>query len=129
MPITHSLSDPPIVNLRTLYRRVFHEAHGVEPAFVPQMQLSSERLFEEMIYHIERHVWAEDVGNIAISYPATWWDHFKARFFPRWALERWPVRWRSEERFITAYYPTFAPPENDKLGHARLEVAEIRHAH
>lgn len=26
-----------------------------------------------------------------VSYPATWWDAFKVRFFPRWALSRWPA--------------------------------------
>lgn len=25
-----------------------------------------------------------------VSYPATWWDAFKLRFFPPWALKRWP---------------------------------------
>lgn len=24
--------------------------------------------------------------------PADWWQHFKQRWFPAWALERWPVR-------------------------------------
>ncbi len=23
--------------------------------------------------------------------PANWWEHFKQRWFPRWALKRWPV--------------------------------------
>ena len=32
--------------------------------------------------------------------PATWWDHFKQRWFPRRALRRWPVR----ERSITTEY-------------------------
>ena len=24
--------------------------------------------------------------------PATWWDHFKQTYFPRWALSKWPVK-------------------------------------
>ena len=27
-----------------------------------------------------------------IAYPATWWDHFKTRWLPRWALLRWPAK-------------------------------------
>lgn len=27
-----------------------------------------------------------------VSYPATWWQAFKQRFFPRWAIKRWPVQ-------------------------------------
>lgn len=26
-----------------------------------------------------------------LSVPANWWQHFKQRFFPAWALRRWPV--------------------------------------
>lgn len=26
-----------------------------------------------------------------LQVPANWWQHFKQRFFPRWALKRWPV--------------------------------------
>ena len=25
--------------------------------------------------------------------PASWWDHFKYRWFPSWALDRWPVEY------------------------------------
>ncbi len=27
-----------------------------------------------------------------IAVPTDWWQHFKARWFPRWALARWPVK-------------------------------------
>lgn len=27
-----------------------------------------------------------------ISYPADWWQAFKFRWFPEWALRRWPVK-------------------------------------
>lgn len=28
----------------------------------------------------------------SVYYPADWWQAFKARWFPRWALKRWPTR-------------------------------------
>lgn len=27
-----------------------------------------------------------------LDYPADWWEHFKQRFFPKWALRRWPCK-------------------------------------
>ena len=27
------------------------------------------------------------------SWPVTWWDHFKERWFPGWALARWPAKY------------------------------------
>ena len=29
--------------------------------------------------------------TVTIEYPADWWQAFKKRWFPGWALERWPV--------------------------------------
>jgi hypothetical protein len=26
-----------------------------------------------------------------LKVPANWWQHFKQRFYPKWALQRWPV--------------------------------------
>lgn len=31
-----------------------------------------------------------------VEWPATWWEHLKERWFPRWALRRWPVRMESK---------------------------------
>ncbi len=28
---------------------------------------------------------------VEVSYPRDWWQHLKARWFPAWALRRWPV--------------------------------------
>ena len=30
-------------------------------------------------------------GGRVLEVPANWWQHFKQRWFPRWALKRWPV--------------------------------------
>lgn len=41
---------------------------------------------------LERKIAANPTGEESIKYPATWWDAFKIRFFPRWARKRWPSR-------------------------------------
>ncbi len=28
-----------------------------------------------------------------LRYPADWWQAFKDRWFPEWALKRWPIEW------------------------------------
>lgn len=33
--------------------------------------------------------------DINERWPADWWQAFKARFFPTWALKRFPVRWKT----------------------------------
>ncbi|HEY3499508.1 MAG TPA: hypothetical protein VGK73_32685 [Polyangiaceae bacterium] len=48
------------------------------------------------------------------SYPLDWWQAFKGRWFPQWALKRWPVRNKTvggEEKTIEVYaiFPELQP--------------------
>jgi hypothetical protein len=39
------------------------------------------------------------------SYPRTWWDAFKERWFPKWAKRRWPVDYRRVKISGEIIYP------------------------
>jgi len=47
-----------------------------------------------------------------ISYPATWWQAFKLKYFPTWARERWPIRYETKTHSVhferKQVYPRFA---------------------
>lgn len=45
----------------------------------------------------------------SVSYPATWWEHFKHRFAPAWFLKRWPVRLTTWEVDAYALFPELGP--------------------
>jgi len=47
--------------------------------------------------------------------PATWWDHFKTEKFPRWALDRWPVKYN---KLLRQAYP-LCPHGADQWPHAK----------
>jgi hypothetical protein len=42
-----------------------------------------------------------------IIYPTTWWDAVKHRWFPDWALRRWPVHYTRHEALT--YLPEIPP--------------------
>lgn len=49
---------------------------------------------------LKGHVVAAMISGLSkemdvISYPTDWWHGFKARWFPAWAKERWPVEYRT----------------------------------
>lgn len=48
------------------------------------------------------------------AWPATWWDAFKVRWFPRWALRRWPCVWACidvEEKAYKAVFTNLRDPD------------------
>jgi hypothetical protein len=48
-----------------------------------------------------------------IRVPSTWWDAFKEKWFPAWALARWPAKFRAYQ--ARAFYPNLPLP-NTKIG-------------
>ena len=56
-----------------------------------------------------------------VEYPADWWQAFKKRWLPVWALTRWPVRVRSITWSPEVVYPLIALPEEP-----RWEILDIR---
>lgn len=53
---------------------------------------------ERVLRETSRELAFKIVGMVAtwrqerlLKVPANWWQHFKQRFFPPWALKRWPV--------------------------------------
>jgi hypothetical protein len=59
------------------------------------------------------------------EWPATWWQHFKQRWFPRWALRRWPVKMEVREwEVFQRVCPHLNVPESDR--HVRWMIGDDR---
>ena len=66
--------------------------------------------------------------ELLAEYPSTWWDAVKLRFFPVWALKRWPVVFNRIDGEIL--YPMIAIPHYKKgvtlqLKHYRADPDSI----
>lgn len=53
------------------------------------------------------YLWGETAKAEPIQYPSDWWQAFKQRWFPRWALARWPVRLTTHHITLRTLYPNF----------------------
>lgn len=71
--------------LRVLMRALEDDVSGMAlelRAYVWQEVLQNERVTLAV----------DESGAFEAAWPATWWEHFKQRWFPAWALARWPVK-------------------------------------
>lgn len=53
--------------------------------------------------------------DIEERYPADWWQAVKERWFPAWAIKRWPVNYKVisvHKEMVTRMCPHIATPEN-----------------
>jgi hypothetical protein len=57
-------------------------------------------------------------ATVTVDYPATWWQHFKHRWYPEWLQKRFPVRYISKTETkrtkaeARAFYPQVSLPEH-----------------
>lgn len=48
---------------------------------------------DALVIHLHAIVLGEKCADpTVVKYPADWWEALKARWFPEWALKRWPAR-------------------------------------
>ena len=73
--------------------------------------------FEKLILELHKTLVASDDIEFNIRYeevPGDWWEHFKQRWFPAWALKRWPVKVKKIK--IASYLRRMCPHVNIPSG-------------
>lgn len=92
------------------------------------------RFSQDMIIEQVRiWVWAkrDDMVHQHIKYPADWWQAFKERWFPKWLIESYPIRYKVIDLDVRELYPRFKPalPDEERvLTIIRRDSGEIRFA-
>ena len=100
----------------------------------PEMSTWIEQTTMQMAMELRDHIWAEVLQDETVtldntvSYPASWWDHFKKEKFPKWLLERFPAKMVTERKtkshnFRTiALFPDFKYEVPDRVGRTVLRT-------
>jgi len=74
------------------------------------MRLMVENAADRMGFTISTTIYGEKVESRHVTYPTTWLDAFKLRWFPKWALERWPANQTTFGFDARILYPRFETP-------------------
>lgn len=77
---------------------------------------------ERLTMTVVSNVLAEHLGAEAVSFPADWWQGVKARWFPAWALKRWPVQRRTIKLDAYELHPRLRVADGDR--HPRVIVSD-----
>jgi hypothetical protein len=72
------------------------------------IQCYSDHMFNLMA-EVRANVYGTEKELPKIQYPSTWWDAFKERFFPKWAKEKWPVKYTDIAIVLKELYPKVVP--------------------
>lgn len=62
------------------------------PAVSQSLEAVERQMVDNVVYSFRAAMWGQQ-KRVEISYPFDWWQAFKARWFPAWALRRWPAQY------------------------------------
>ena len=62
---------------------------------------------DDIAIRLRGYIWGKQLGKHSVTYPEDWWQAFKERWFPKWVLGRYPVRYKIFEVDVKALYPDF----------------------
>ena len=82
---------PPETEIIRLEAEQFCARYAI-PAYQHKYRLWESPELKALILEIDRTVWARNLPAKFATYPSTWWDAFKARWFPTWLLRKYPAR-------------------------------------
>ncbi len=86
-------------------------SHAVDPSVL--MGVHADRYIDQMTervaFQIRGYLLGEKLKGKIIKHPRDWWQSFKERWFPAWALKRWPVEYTIHTVTFDVIYPDFKP--------------------
>lgn len=69
---------------------------------------------QSMLIHSYLKLAGQRFEPVRVEYPRDWWHALKQRWFPRWALARWPVEMARIEWTPEVVYPLIALPDEPR---------------
>lgn len=79
-----------------------------------------------LLVRLEKEILGERLGTHAVRYPADWWQAAKERWFPIWAIRRWPVWYTQHVYEARALYPRVAMPGEYHRYHVVHQVQRVK---
>ncbi|MFW9872699.1 MAG: hypothetical protein ACFFG0_06310 [Candidatus Thorarchaeota archaeon] len=61
---------------------------------------------EDIYLRIKGYIYGKQLDKYEFKCPKNWIESFKERWYPRWLLKKYPVKYRKEIVDIKALYPT-----------------------
>jgi hypothetical protein len=77
-----------------------------------------EPTIDAMVFQLSTWLYGQVIKDETVSWPLNWREAFKERWFPDWALRKWPVLYAYHHFKLTEVYPTIRLPK----GQASVQI-------
>jgi len=114
----------PVFDTVELQRLMVASSVHVQEAFLhdPRITVQRDYIMQRLTLVLRGYIWADPPKSISVRYPRTWWDAFKLRWFPTWALEAYPADYEIEIMEAQTFYPNLPFTAPNTVSRLRLGV-------
>ena len=70
---------------------------------------------DDIVLQITQRVFGTQILHDEVVYPADWKEAFKARWFPGWAIKKWPVRYKKKVFDVREVVPSLGIPDHESF--------------
>lgn len=81
------------------------------PSLLRVQEKSIDDFIQGHEYRLRKFIAAQELEEVSVTFPASWWDAVKLRFAPACVLALWPAKEITVELKAKALYPSIALPE------------------
>jgi len=111
------------VSLTTINPELLHDAKLEQSAL-------TNFVAGQLVYRLEKLIYAHPLGRMVVEYPATPWEHFRETYFPktavgRWFLKRKPVRKTAVVKSAFASFPEAHIAWPPSLGPVTIQLRDL----
>ena len=72
----------------------------------------------EIVLQIYYDLVYEDLTPIIVKYHASWWEYFKDEWFPKWLINKYPIKYYEKKINAKCFYPTLK--DRDHKGYVEI---------
>ena len=86
---------------QVILRKIEFNVAKIIPKRDFRIELDWNLILNGMKLELREEIWTERLQDTAhelkfeVSYPATWWQHFKQAYFSKWLLRRFKIQWKT----------------------------------
>jgi hypothetical protein len=107
--------DVTMKHIRLEVKRFMAEQRFDEGAYLGNLRMESfyDHAAQAMVLRTLQRVASKKLDVKTVRFPSDWWQAVKRRFFPAWALAKWPVQYTEVTMEANAYMPDICIPDHD----------------
>jgi hypothetical protein len=104
------------------FRYAISKAISNKLAMEADIRFLQDYFVDQTVMTIVQTIYGKQILEYHDKYPLDWWQAFKERWYPTWAKEKWPVKYKYIDYDVRELLPTINIPRHPSHIVTKLDI-------